>query len=195
MSEYEIYTRILSPCLKPENQRVLVEDLGYSLHMANIIEDKKTIYSLYRYDQVEQKNLFLPFFNNSHDGEMDKSECPTLEDLLKFCDYILLAEKNDRLFVLLLELKSGNNGDAHKQLEASATFMEYVKNTAIRIAEVNGYLNFKKENIKLKKIVLKPAPKVRPLTNKSKSKQLKVDYEAPIIYYTANSLPLYCFCR
>lgn len=195
MSEYELYTRILAPRLRPEEQSVLIEKTSKKVHKAEIVPDKKIAYGLYRYDQTEQSDLFFPFFNNTHDGERGKAEFSTPDELLKFCDYILLAEKNRRLYVLLLEMKSGNNGDAVIQLEASATFMDYVKHTAQRISETNGYKHFDADSIKVRKIVLKPAPKARPMTNLAKSKVTKVNFDDPIIYYQSDTLPLYFFCK
>ena len=195
MSEYELYTRILAPRLRPETQDVLIEKTEKKTHRATIDPGRKTFFSLYRYDQKEQGNLFFPFFNNTHDGERGKAEFPAPDVLLKFCDYILLAEKKGKLYILLVELKSGNNGDAVSQLEASATFMDFIKSTALRIAESNEYENFDAGSITVRKIVMKPAPNVRPMTNLSKSKGQQVDVNAPIIYFQSDTLPLDMFCR
>lgn len=195
MSEYELYTRILAPWLKPTNQAVLIENTEKGTHKADIVSDKKTAYTLYRYDQGEHGQLFFPFFNNTHDGERGEADCPTPKELLKFCDYILLAEKNHVLYVLLLELKSGLNGDAYKQLDASATFMEYVKQTAVRISVVNDYPNFDTNKVKIRKIVLKPAPKSRPMTSVAKSRASQVDMNGSPINYLSDTLPLYLFCQ
>lgn len=193
MSEYELYTRILAPRLKPANQNQLIERIGTKIHQVDIVPDKRTVYTLYRYDQKEQGELFFPFFNNTHDGERGRATCPTPKELLKFCDYILLAERSRVLYVLLIELKSGDNGEAYKQLNASETFMEYVKRTAIRIAAPNGYENFK-SNVKVRKIVLKPAPTNRPMTNLAKSKEHQIDLDG-LIYFYSDRLPLYQFCK
>lgn len=195
MSEYELYTRILAPRLRPEAQSVLIEKTGKKNHVATVEPDSKTAYTLYRYDQKEHGELFFPFFNNTHDGERGKAELPTPDGLLKFCDYILLAEKKDTLYVLLIEMKSGGNGDAVMQLDASATFMDFVKSTALRIAEANGYENFDADSVIVRKIVLKPAPNARPMTNQAKSKVPQVDCNEPVIYFQSNILPLYMFCR
>ncbi|MCR4831828.1 MAG: hypothetical protein K5883_10305 [Pseudobutyrivibrio sp.] len=194
MSEYELYTRILAPWLKPDNQDVLIEKTGGTDHKAEVIADKKTIHTLYRYDQKEQREKFFPFFNNTHDGESGEAEIPAPQDLLKFCDYILLAERNNVLYVLLLELKSGDNGDAYKQLDASEVFMEFVKNTAKRISESNEYMNFDARNIKVRKIVLKPALKLKPTTNLAKNRSPQVNVNNSPIYYPSNLLPLHLFC-
>ena len=56
MSEYELYTRILAPWLKPENQDLLIEKTERKDHIARVITDNKKIFhTLYRYDQKEQK--------------------------------------------------------------------------------------------------------------------------------------------
>lgn len=195
MSEYELYNRILAPRLKPKNQNVLIEKTAKKAHVAEIISDKHTSYTLYRYDQKEFGELFFPFFNNTHDGENGSAESPALEDLLKFCDYILLAERKGVLFVLLIEMKSGENGDACKQLDASETFMEYIKASAARVSAANGYAHFDAVNVIVRKIVLKPAPKARPMTNVAKSKQHDVDINASPIYFQQANLPLYLFCK
>ncbi|MBQ0029630.1 MAG: hypothetical protein KBT32_04255 [Bacteroidales bacterium] len=195
MSEYELYNRILAPRLRCKSQTVLFEESGCKMHKADVIADSKIAYSLYRYDQKEHGDLFFPFFNNTHDGDLGSAEIPTPADLLKFCDYILLAEKRGVLYVLLIELKSGDNGDAYKQLDASAAFMEYIKNTAVRISETNGYLEFDENNVKLRKIVLKPSPKIRPFTNKAKSKHSEIDLNASPIYYCSDMISLNLFCR
>lgn len=195
MSEYELYTRILAPQLKPDNQSVLIEKMEKKNHVATIEPDRKTVYTLYRYDQKEHGETFFPFFNNTHDGVHGKAELPTPEDLLKFSDYILLAERKETLYVLLIEMKSGSNGDAVIQLDASSTFMDYVKNTALRIAEANGYENFDADSIIVRRIVLKPAPNARPMTNMAKSKMLQMVCNDSVIYFQSNILPLYMFCR
>jgi len=193
MSEYELYTRILAPRLQPKNQTVLLEETENGVHKADIVPCKKIVYTLYRYDQKEQGPLFFPFFNNTHEGENGPVKCSAPDGLLKFCDYILLAEKNKILYVLLLEMKSGGNGDAYKQLDSSAVFMEYVKNTAVRISVANDYLNFTARNVKVRKVVLKPTPKVRPLTNTAKSKTQNIDLNASPIYFPSDTLPLLKF--
>ena len=194
MSEYDLYTRILAPKLKPKNQKVLTEQTGRKMQKADISSDGKICYTVYRYDQGEQREQFFPFFNNTHDGDMGKAETPSPEGLLRFCDYILLAERNNRLYVLLIELKSGANGDAIKQLDATATFMDYVKNTAIRIAEENGYQNFNVENVKVRKIVLKPI-NTKSTTNVIKSLKEQLGMDATTIYFSSIKFPLRLFLQ
>ena len=171
MKEYELYTSLLAPNLKPQNQFFLVE--SKNKHKAEIIANKIT-HSLYRYDQEEQKDQFLPFFNHSH----------ILKDLLKFCDYILLAEKNDKLYVLLIEMKSGSNTDAPKQLEAT--------DTADRISSANGYV-FDRKKIATRKIILKP-PIAKLQTNIKKSRG-RIDWSAQSFTCESYFLPLSEICK
>ncbi len=179
MKEYELYTSLLAPNLKPQNQFFLVE--SKNKHKAEIIANKIT-HSLYRYDQEEQKDQFLPFFNHSH----------ILKDLLKFCDYILLAEKNDKLYVLLIEMKSGSNTDAPKQLEATDTFMRYIQDTADRISSANGYV-FDRKKIATRKIILKP-PIAKLQTNIKKSRG-RIDWSAQSFTCESYFLPLSEICK
>lgn len=194
MNEYDLITRILSPRLQPENQQVLMENTDTTNHQASIITSGRIRYTLYRYDQKEQGQYFLPFFNNTHDGDFGGAPSPAPSDLLKFCDYILLAEKNEVLYVLLIELKSGHNGDANKQLEASAVFFEYIKKTASRISNANDYSSFNTQNIKIKQIILKPQPKVRPFTQKAKTYS-NWNLDTSPICINSDTLPLYLFCK
>ena len=195
MSEYDLYTSILAPRFLCENQTLLSEKTEKGKHEARIIT-QRIDYSIYRYDQTEHGDLFLPFFNNTHDGERGKAAVPAPSDLLKFCDYIILAEQNNALYVLLIEMKSGSTGDANRQLDASYLFMEYIKSTAQRISKANGYERFNVTNIKTRKIVLKQVSnRDRPMTNIAKSNRGNIDLRDPIIYFTSETLPLRLFCR
>ena len=189
MNEYELYTRILAPRLIRNNQKELVE--SERDHKVTII-DKGIVYTLYRYDMNEEKERFLPFFNNTNEDKGKAVKYPTLVGLRKFCDYILLAERKDKLFVVLIEMKSGDAEGAEVQLEATACFMEYVKKTAERIKDKNGYRNFSSANIVIKKAILKPG-RTRPGTNKAKS--FPVDFRVDVVRMSSDTFPLYQFCR
>ena len=193
MNEYELYKRILSPRLMATPKFRLEEaERG---QVADIYCSKKIDYELYRYDQIKDKALFFPFFNNQPPAERDNSTCPypMLKDLLKFCDYILLAEKDNKLYVLLIELKSGNSYGAKKQLDASETFMEYVKSTANRISEVNGY-SFDSASITTRQIILKPALKSKSPTNVVKRIRKQLSSTTSPIEVPTNQLNIELFC-
>lgn len=121
---------------------------------------------------------------------------PTPTGLLKFCDYILLAAVNDKLYVVLVEMKSGNNVGANLQLAASNTFIDYIKSSAERIKTLCGYDDFDSKNIILRKVLLKPAPKTRPTTNVGK-RNSQIDWGADPIVLNSQLFPLLkvCECR
>lgn len=95
--------------------------------------------------------------------------------------------------MLLVEMKSGNHSDAAKQLEASATFMDYIKATAVRISRYNDYTGFDPDNIKIRKVILKPCPKTRPKTNISKDSSINWGAETVTIH--SDTLPLLKLCK
>lgn len=62
MNEYDLYTRILAPRLRPSNQELLIEEKHLRKpHKCTVISDAVDEYSLYRYDCDEEKGCFLPF--------------------------------------------------------------------------------------------------------------------------------------
>ncbi len=189
MNEYEFCTRILSPRLCPKNQNRLEEKklAKAKIHSAAIVKDAVDAWTLYRYDQDEDPEHFFPFFNNS------RGENGAPVDLLKFCDYIVLVSKNRKMFVLLVEMKSGKTGDAGKQLEASYTFMQYVLRTAERIASANDYRDVDFSNVRIRKIVLKPQQKSG--TNIAKSLDNRIDWDGDIVTLPSLTLPLSRFCK
>jgi hypothetical protein len=187
MNEYELCNRILSPNLKPQNQALLIEQKLERPHKAYIVDSGKGHWTLYRYDQDEDPKLFLPFFNNTR----DENKSP--RDLLKFCDYFVLVEKNDKLFILLIEMKSGRTKDAIKQLEASKTFMHYILKTAERIAPANDYREIDISKVCIRKIILKP--QLKPTTNKAKSEDSQIDLKTDVITLSSQTLPLVQLCK
>lgn len=153
---------MLSREFRVKNQHEMVENKLAKPQRARITDRGIDAYSLYRYD-LDTKD-FLPFFNNTHD---------TPKGLRQFCDYILLANKGNRLYILLIEMKSGDASDAHLQLKASETYMEYIKMSAQRISGHNDNPDFNPDNITVKRIILSPcSPSLsRPTTNAKKNAQ------------------------
>lgn len=188
MNEYDFYLKILSPHLRCKNQDRLVEKKAKRHHITTIIPDSIDEYAIYRYDMDEEKKLFMPFFNKIHDDHN-----PTPTGLLRFCDYIILATKKDKLFVILVEMKSGDNSDAIKQLQATEKFMEYIRLSAERIKNENDCKEFSSKKICVKKVVVKPSIASKPGTNKAKS--FPIDWEQDIIYLPSETLPLNQLCR
>lgn len=191
MNEYDFYIRILAPHLRCKNQDILVEKKNNRSHTTTIIPGS-IAHALYRYDMDEEKRLFMPFFNKTHNREQNQGAIATPTGLLRFCDYIILANKKDKLFVILVEMKSGGNADAVKQLEATERFMEYIRLSAERIKDENGCENFSYRNFHVKKVILKPSIASKPGTNKVKS--FPIDWNEDLIYLPSNTLPLMQLC-
>ncbi|MDI9363961.1 MAG: hypothetical protein QM541_03345 [Flavobacterium sp.] len=68
------------------------------------------------------KGLF-PFFNRG-----EASVCA-------FCDYVIFSEENNKLYVLLIELKKGKH-NVTKQLSAGKCFAEYIISTLNRVYDL-----------------------------------------------------------
>lgn len=158
MNEYNLYLRILAPKYRANDRKLFVEEKDKNSKV-EVVNDKEVEYSSYRFNM--DKGNFLPMFDNTHThGETSEYRCPRY--LLSFCDYIVLAVVKEKMFVLLIEMKSESNDKARKQIEASEKFMDYIKETAIRIAPDND-CSFNPNNIEVRRIVLKP--KSRTTTN------------------------------
>lgn len=148
MSEYSQLCSILDKSFLSPSQEWMIESKG-TTHKPQKVQLDKTgrrniVYTLYRFD-LEDKE-FLTFLNKSDDSP---------EGLRKFCDYVLLAEVNDKSFVILIEMKRGKPGDAEKQLKASQTFMEFLYRSAERLHDDFGNEPFSRDNILTRKVKLK----------------------------------------
>lgn len=196
MIEYELFTRMLSCDFLSLDQRMMEEPKQVGVHTCTILEKGVDHYKAYRFDFEERD--FLPFFNKEHDDEAKGIvvENPTPSGLLKFCDYILLATVNEKLYVILIEMKSGNNYGANQQLAASKTFIDYIKASAERIKTLCGCNDFDASNIILRKVLLKPAPKTRPTTNIGR-RNSQIDWGSDPIVLNSQLFPLLkvCECR
>lgn len=91
------------------------------------------------------KGLF-PFFNRG------------TSLVTSFCDYIIFSEKAGRLYILLIELKSGRE-NVTKQLEAGKCFAEYVVSTLNRVYNLNITPEVRKISIRKTHITPKPQRK------------------------------------
>ena len=194
MIEYELFTRMLSWDFLSSNQHIMEEPKQAGAHTCTIVEKGVDSYKAYRYDL--DKRDFLPFFNKEHEAKGIVVDNPTPSGLLKFCDYILLAAVNEKLYVILVEMKSGNNAGANQQLAASKTFIDYVKASAERIKTLCGCDDFDSGNIVLRKLLLKPAPTARPTTNIGR-RNSQIDWGADPIVIPSQLFPLLkvCECR
>ena len=175
MREFELYTRILNPTFVSDNQTCMKEEKAN--HEVKLITQGIDEYRLYRFDLDSSAADFLCFFNKNHSAG---SGVQGLKDLNRFCDYVLLAQKKDKLYVFIFELKSGKNEGAVKQLRATELFMDYIKGTAERIKEVNGFDQFDAKNIITKKVVLKGNGGTSKSVINPKNK--KIDWKADPLY-------------
>lgn len=192
MKEYELCTRILSSRLLSKDQGRLVESKLKKVHTADVVSTAVDAWRVYRYDQEEDHEHFFPFFNNAKEDKVGHAAAPT--DLLKFCDYIVLVEKSSKLYILLIEMKSGGSGDADKQLRASEMFMRFVLDTALRIGPANGYRELDiRNNVCFRKVILKR--EFKPGTNKRRSGNNQPDWKAEIIKLSSQTVPLLRLCR
>lgn len=67
----------------------------------------------------------FPFFRNKENGGP--------KGLKDICDYIMLVDYHDKLFILLIELKRQKDNHAKEQLEATKVFIDYIVASAIRV--------------------------------------------------------------
>ncbi|MBO4331927.1 MAG: hypothetical protein J5875_02040 [Paludibacteraceae bacterium] len=142
-------------------------------------------YRLYRFDLDSSDADFLCFFNKNH-SKGSSEQC--LKDLNCFCDYVLLAQKDDKLYVFIIELKSGKTEGAVEQLRATELFMDYIKGTAERIKDVNNFGQFDATNIITKKVVLKGIGRAyKSGTNPNKE---KIDWKADPLYLHNTPFPI-----
>lgn len=134
MSKLDIIKEILNNNHKPVDQLNLIEmnlDARGRRFTVNypIIKQRAVEHALFRFDPNEID--FFPYFSD-------------VSGLKKICDYFLFVEKDDYLYVFVIELKG--RGSAQKQLLASEEFVKYILNSARRIGR---YLN---ENIAIRRI-------------------------------------------
>jgi hypothetical protein len=157
MNEFDLLARVLSPVYLDKSQHVMKEE-NASRSFDIEITQRKIRYSVYRFDA--DMNNFLPFFNNDYRTQDPTKHAP--KGLREFCDYVILAEYKDSLYIFLVELKSGCTEGASSQLDASEMFMNYICKSAERISLRNG-VDFKEGNIYIKKVIILNG--IRPKTN------------------------------
>lgn len=103
-------------CVREEN----IDGRGNRFIMERKIESKPGVpFELYRFDSDPEK--LFPYFEGGH-------------NLRRMCDYVLIAEWNEKYWCLLIELKKGKE-DAREQLEAGEAFMRFILSTAERVGK------------------------------------------------------------
>ena len=142
-------------------QRVEVKNINRS------ILDMK----LYQFSgQDKEDAAHLPFFNKNGGGDYKAPE-----GLNKFCDYILLVQHTDGLYVFLLEMKRGTNEGYEIQLEASKCFFDYILRSAERIKKLNGWTDLNTDDIHYRRIEIKEAPSNKRITKPHETETMDMD--------------------
>ncbi len=146
MVEYDIIYKMIRSNFQSERQDIMVEkkgNLGPHIVRLNTAGCKNMPQTLYRFNLDDED--FLPFFKEPKDAP---------EGLRKFCDYILLVEKNGSTYIILIEMKRNKDdvAKAKKQLNASETFMQYIINSAERLKR-DFRIDFNSEQIIWRKVI------------------------------------------
>lgn len=149
------------------------------VNISNILDDffKETIITKLREVKEDMEVEFVSenkkFLSFSFDKELQKKDFPKglfpffskgEAGVNSFCDYIIFSESNHQLFILLIELKMGEN-NVTKQLNAGKCFAEYIISTVNRVYELNIVPQVRKISIRKRHIRHKP-----------KAKQKEVEY-------------------
>lgn len=118
ISQLDLIDKLLSDKYKDISGYLTEIDRANDVNMNIKIADHRINHLLYKIDSKGKEDLF-PYFND-------------ITGLKKFCDYILFAEVDNYLYLLLIELKKGTSS-AVKQLKASNCFAEFILSSAKRI--------------------------------------------------------------
>lgn len=115
---YSTITSVINAKFKVENLDVLEEPKVMTIRVKGCPKDASL--TLYRFDP--DKEEIFPFFEKGI-------------GLRSICDYVLLADYDDDLYVLLIELKLGKL-NAKEQLNATENLISYIIASALRIKRV-----------------------------------------------------------
>lgn len=152
MSKLVHISNILDDFFK-EDKITKLQELQENMEIEFVSDNKR--YLSFSFDkQLPNKDFprgLFPFFNR---GEAK---------VTSFCDYIIFSEDNNNLFILLIELKKGDN-NVTKQLHAGKCFAEYVVSTVNRVYNLNITPEIRQISIRQRRI--------RP-----KQKQKEIDYQ------------------
>lgn len=152
MSKLVQISNVLDDFFK-EDKLTKLQELKENMEI-DFISDKKR-YLSFSFDKDlpkrEYPNGLFPFFNK---GEAK---------VTSFCDYIIFSENNNNLYILLIELKKGDN-NVTKQLNAGKCFAEYIIATVNRVYNYNIIPEIRKISIRERHI-------------KPKQKQKEIEYK------------------
>ena len=141
------------------SSRYLLDDLvmiepasnGMPEQRVEVKNNSRSILSMKLYQFLDKEEAaHISFFNKIGDGD---SKPP--KGLNRFCDYILLVQHTDGLYVFLLEMKRGKNEDYEIQLEASKCFFDYILQSAERIQGLNDWTDLNTDDVHYRRIEIK----------------------------------------
>mgnify|MGYP003288100432 FL=1 len=102
-----------------KNGEKILKEEQKDMFMSIPIEDKGVVFSSYSFDK---KDIF-PFLNK-------------IKGAHSMCDYILFCTNNNQLYILLIELKHGND-NVMNQIKAGKNFSNFIISTLNRVNDLN----------------------------------------------------------
>lgn len=156
-SNYSTMTSVINAKFKVENLDVLEEPKVMTIKVQGCLREASL--TLYRFDP--NKEVIFPFFGRE-------------KGLSRICDYVLLADYDDDLYVLLIELKHGKV-EAKEQLNATECLISYIITSALRIKR-----EIDRDKIHIRKIRISECR--RQYTRKTKVGDLEYDENSYLDY-------------
>lgn len=165
------------PDAKHKEQKVNIKNVSKS------ISDMK----LYCFNSADIKERLFPFFNH----RMNAPKAP--KDLNRFCDYILLVQHVNGLFVFFLEMKRGTKEGADEQINASCTFFDFILESAERIKKINNFSKFDKNQIYYRKIIIRECHSNKIFTKNNSVEDM--DFNSIITHNCTNEFRPIVYCK
>ena len=140
MKPIQLFDEVLDNNFKVQpkgNTYYLEESSNSSYPVTKLRKEGKAL--VYKFDRVGR---LFPFFDEKK-GFIHKSS-----------DYIIFNEKENALFVFVVELKSKNPQDAHAQLFASEKFVNFVHSMVEAYCKINKILIVGNDKLAIRHIVL-----------------------------------------
>lgn len=149
MSKLDYINNILDPHFKTDTLTRLKEDQA-NMEVELINDGQRFI--CFTFDKTLLKREYpkglFPFFNRGEVG------------VTKICDYIIFTEQAGTLFILLIELKKGND-NVTKQLKAGKCFAEFIISTLNRVYLQKIIPEIRQ--ISVREIKIRPKQKQKPI--------------------------------
>lgn len=105
------------------------------------IDSKGVAFSSYSFDKIKNGNVLFPFLNQG-------------KKMQSMCDYILFCSNNNKLYILLIELKKGKE-QVTNQLEAGKNLSQFIISTLNRVNNLKINPQIRLISIRNKNIIRK----------------------------------------